>query len=214
MSAGERPLAAAPSRTVDLAAFVLAALPPPPARVLEVGCGAGDLARATDAAGHCVLAVDPEAPEGPIFRRTTLEELDDAGPFDGAVATYSLHHIEDLDAALERIAAMLVPHGSLVIEEFGWDLVDRATARWVGEQQGKPSADTVLAEWRAEHEGLHGYAELRRGLDERFAERFFEWRPFLYRSLERDDLASSEREAVERGEIRAIGFRYVGTRRR
>jgi SAM-dependent methyltransferase len=198
---------------VDLVAFVLAALPPPQARVLDVGCGAGNLARALDAAGYRVLAIDPEAPEGSIFRRTTLEELDEAGPFEAAVATYSLHHIESLDWALTRIASLLKPYGNLVIEEFGWDCLDQATAEWYGHQQGKPSVESVLAEWRAEHEGLHGYAEMRRALDERFAERSFEWRPYLYRCLERDDLAPSEREAIARGEIPAVGFRYVGTRR-
>jgi hypothetical protein len=54
---------------------------------------------------------------------------------------------------------------------------------------------------------------MRRALDERFAEDSFEWRPYLYRCLERDDLAASERDAIARGEIRAVGFRYVGVRR-
>lgn len=198
---------------MDLATFVLAALPRAPARVLEVGCGAGDLARAVDSAGYRVLAIDPEAPAGPIFRRTRLEKLQDAGPFEAAVATYSLHHIEGVDAALDRIADLLELRGSLVIEEFGWDLVDEATAGWYGQQQGEPSVESVLAEWRAEHDGLHGYAEMRRALDERFAERSFEWRPYLYRCLERADLEPSEREAIALGEIRAVGFRYVGIRR-
>jgi hypothetical protein len=70
----------------------------------------------------------------------------------------------------------------------------------------------VVAEWRAEHEGLHGYAEMRRALDDRFAEHFFEWRPYLYRCLERDDLEASERRAIARNEISAVGFRYVGVR--
>lgn len=198
---------------MDLATFVLAALPRPPAGVLEVGCGAGDLARAVDTAGYRVLAIDPEAPAGPIFRRTRLEELEEAGPFDAVVASYSLHHIEGVDAALDRIVDLLEPHGSLVIEEFGWDLVDEPTADWFGQQQGKPSVESVLAEWRAEHDGLHGYAEMRRSLDERFAERSFEWRPYLYRCLDRDDLEPNEREAITLGEIRAVGFRYVGVRR-
>lgn len=198
---------------MGLAAFVLRVLPPPPARVLEVGCGAGDLARAMDAAGYGVVAVDPEAPDGPIFRRTRLEDLDEAGPFDAAVASYSLHHIESVGSAVDRIAGLLEPRGALVLEEFGWDRLDRATAEWYGQQQGKPSVESVLAEWRAEHEGLHGYAEMRRALDERFAERSFEWRPYLYRCLERDDLQAGERDAIARGEIRAVGFRYVGTRR-
>lgn len=124
---------------VDLTAFVLAALPPPPARVLEVGCGSGKLARAVDAAGYRVLAIDPRAPEGPIFRRTTLAELDEAGPFEAAVANYSLHHIESLNPVLDRIATLLQPGGNLVIEEFGWDRLDQATAEWYGQQQGKRS---------------------------------------------------------------------------
>ena len=92
---------------MDLVAFVLSALPPRPARVLEVGCGAGHLARALDAAGYHVLAIDPEAPEGPIFRRTTLEELEGPEPFDAAVASYSLHHIKSLHTAIDRIADLL-----------------------------------------------------------------------------------------------------------
>ena len=143
---------------MDLAAFVLSALPPPPARVLEVGCGAGELARGVDAAGYRVLAIDPEAPEGRIFRRTRLEELDDAGPFDAAVATYALHHIEPLVPAVGRIATLLETDGRLVLEEFGWDLVDEATAAWYGQQQGGRSAESVLADWCAEHGGCTGTA--------------------------------------------------------
>jgi len=137
---------------MDPVAFVLAALPPPPARVLEVGCGAGELALALDVAGYDVVAVDPKAPDNPIFRRTTLAELDDPGPFDVAIARYSLHHIDDLDGAVDRIATLLRPGGKLVLEEFGCDRVDEATASWIAEQQGS-SAEAVLADWRDEHAG-------------------------------------------------------------
>ena len=180
--------------------------------MLEVGCGAGELARALSTAGFSVLAIDPEAPEGPIFHRTTLEALSEAGPFDGAVASYSLHHIEDLDRALDKLVSLLVPNGMLVIEDFGWDRVDRPTAEWYGREQGA-SADAVRAEWREEHEGLHTYEAMRRALDERFTESFFEWRPYLYRCLEREELEAAEREAIARGQIQPVGFRYLGIRR-
>ncbi len=164
-----------------------------------------------DAAGFHVLAIDPEAPEGPIFRRITLEELDEEGPFDAAVASYALHHIERLHSAIDQIAHLLTPGGTFVIEEFGWDRFDQATAKWYGQQQ-RVSVGSTLAEWQSEHEGLHGYAQMRSALDERFNEESFEWRPYLYRCLEQDDVEPSEREAIKQGDIQAVGFRYVGTR--
>jgi SAM-dependent methyltransferase len=195
---------------VDLADFVLGQLPQPPARVLEVGCGEGELARALDAAGHAVLAIDPRAPDGPLFRRVRLEELDDPGPFAAVVAAYSLHHVHDLPAALDRIVGLLEPAGVLVLEEFGWELVDRPTAEWYG---GGRAVDEVLAEWAAEHEGLHGSATMRAELERRFDERLLSFGPFLHRLLERADAERDERALVERGAIRAVGFRYVGARR-
>jgi 2-polyprenyl-3-methyl-5-hydroxy-6-metoxy-1,4-benzoquinol methylase len=45
-------------------AFALTALEGSPRRVLEIGCGEGELATALAAAGHEVVAIDPEAPTG------------------------------------------------------------------------------------------------------------------------------------------------------
>src|SRR6266542_4468328 len=72
---------------VDFTEFALSQLPGPPRRVLEVGCGyQGGVAPALAAAGYDVLAIDPDAPEGPLYRAIALEELDDPGPFDAVVA--------------------------------------------------------------------------------------------------------------------------------
>ncbi len=49
-------------------------LPEPPARVLEVGCGQGELTTALAVAGYDVLGIDPLAPQGDRFRRILLEE--------------------------------------------------------------------------------------------------------------------------------------------
>jgi SAM-dependent methyltransferase len=139
--------------------FVLSQLPPAPARVLEVGCGKGELARAVAAEGYEVVAVDPEAPEGVLFRRTTIEAFADPGPFDAVVASLALHHVDDLGGVLDKLVRLL--GGPLILNEHAWDRLEPMTP-----------------EWAEEHEGLHGYGAMRAELDARFEERFFEWRPY------------------------------------
>jgi SAM-dependent methyltransferase len=163
---------------VELTDFVLSQLPSPPARVLEVGCGKGELARALDREGYDVVAIDPETPEGAIFRRTTIEAFEDTGSFDAVVASLALHHVEDLGGVLDKLVGML--RGSLILNEHAWDRLEPMTP-----------------EWEEEHAGLHGYAAMRVELDERFEERFFEWRPY----------------PVDGEEVPGLGFRYVGVPR-
>ncbi|HEX2433644.1 MAG TPA: class I SAM-dependent methyltransferase, partial [Gaiellaceae bacterium] len=144
---------------MELTAFVLSQLPPAPGRVLEVGCGKGELARALARKGYEVVAIDPEAPDGPIFRRTTIEEFQEDGSFDAVVASLALHHVEDLGGVLAKLVGML--RGPLILNEHAWDRLEPMTP-----------------EWEEEHAGLHGYEAMRTELDERFEERFFEWRPY------------------------------------
>lgn len=193
---------------MDLNAFWLDNLPSAPARVLEVGCGAGELARALDSAGYRVLAIDPHAPEGAIFRRVRLEELDEPGPFDAVVASSSLHHVHDLGAGLDRLRALLSPDGRLVLDDFGWDLVDPPTAAWLAERE-RMTPEELLAQWNDEHDGLHGYEGMRRELDLRFEQLLLTREPYLYRTSYRADEAD-ERTRIDDGGIVAIGFRYVG----
>src|SRR4028119_2438299 len=118
--------------------FVRCQLPPAPARVLEVGCGSGELALALSAEGWWVTAVDPEAPEGPPFVRTAVEDLDaaDHEPFDAAVAVLSLHHAGVVGTVLDKVRSLLRPGGILVVDEFRKEhLVDRATAAFFYHQQ-------------------------------------------------------------------------------
>jgi SAM-dependent methyltransferase len=192
---------------MDLHHLARKELPPPPARVLEVGCGAGKLALALAADGYDVVAVDPKAPDGAIFRRTTIEELEDEGPFDAAVASLSLHHLHELGAALDKLHSLMRPGAPLLVREFAWDLVDEPTARWDYARRGR---DGGLAEWRAEHEDLHGFEALRTALDERFTERSFEWTPYLAEYQGTEAHETEERRLIEAGELRAVGIVYVG----
>jgi ubiquinone/menaquinone biosynthesis C-methylase UbiE len=189
---------------------LIASLAPPPARLLEVGCGDGELARALDASGYRVVAIDPRAPDGPIFRRITLEAFEADAPFDVVVACFSLHHLHQLEGGLDRVVALLEPGGLLVLEEFGWERLDHPTAAWYARERGAAPLDAVLTEWRDEHHDLHGYEDMRRALDPRFDEQAFAWLPHLHRYLD-DGAEARERDAIARDEIRALGFRYVGT---
>ena len=185
---------------MSFTAFVLSHLPPPPRRVLEVGCGRGELAFALAGAGYDVVAVDPDAPAGAIFRQTTIEELDEPGPFDAVLASFSLHHVHGLDAALDKLRGLLVPDGVLILDEFGWDLLDAQTAK---------QYDLDPGDWKAEHDDLHGFERLRGALDLRFQEQHFSPGPYFSRHLGADE--DEERELIATGKIRPLGFRYVGS---
>jgi SAM-dependent methyltransferase len=61
--------------TRDLVAFIDRWLPAAPARVLEVGCGEGELTRRLVDDGYDALGLDPEAPAEPGYERDELIPL-------------------------------------------------------------------------------------------------------------------------------------------
>ena len=203
---------------MGLHGFVTEQLPSAPARVLEVGCGRGDLARAIAESGYEVVAIDPDAPAGDLFRATTLEEFADPEPFDAVVASLALHHVADLPGALDKIVSLLRPTGGLIVNEHAVDRLDEPTARWYLEKRAviRPDAprslEQCLHEWEEDHAGLHGYAAMRKELDRRFTERFFAWMPYLYGELAGAVTDLEERALIDAGAIQATGFRYVGER--
>jgi SAM-dependent methyltransferase len=200
--------------------FVTAHLPASPARVLEVGCGSGEIVLEIGRRGFEVVGIDPDAPHGAPFRRVTLEEFSSSEPFDAVVASRSLHHIGDLQAGIDKIHTLLKAGGVLILNEFAWDRMDQATAAWYQSHVRKPGPkDASLLpgnfpdEWVAEHEGLHGFEAMRAEVGRRFDEVLFEWAPYIaHHYLERDELETEEERLIKSGAIRAVGFRYVGRR--
>jgi SAM-dependent methyltransferase len=216
----------------DVANMVLRALPPAPARVLEVGCGEGRLARSMAAAGHQVVAIDPDAPQGPLFQPVSIEEFVASEPFDAAVATLSLHHIADLDAAVAKIAELVIPGGTFVVVEFASDRLDEATAAWALEHLAPASEDGWLArrrnEWKAQDggddgsgfadylrrwaasENFHSATAMIDALRSHFHKMRFERWPYLYPELE-GVTREQEIAEIEEGRIQATGFSFVGS---
>jgi SAM-dependent methyltransferase len=223
MSAGGEPAADVPMLLdhfpfgMDELQLVRAHVPPTSARLLEVGCGDGRLALALNGLGYSVTAIDPDAPEGAIFQRVSLEEFGDGVRFDAVVAIRALHHIQDLGRALSKLQRLLVPGGQLIVAEHACDRFGEPTARWYLEKHratapGAPgSLEACLAEWEADHAGLHGSTAIRRELDRRFTERWFAWTPYLYLELG-EALEPEELRLIEAGSIQATGFHYVGER--
>jgi hypothetical protein len=197
------------------ATFVFEHLPPAPCRVLEVGCGRhGGLVDELAAAGYDVLGVDPEAPEGPRFRRARFQELD--GDWDAAVAGNVLHHVEPLDESLDRLAG-LAP--LLVVDEFASNRIDAAAQDWYEGQHRmlraagvEPRGLASVDEWRERHPGLHPDDVLLGALRARWAEVALERGPWLYRWLGGPTSRELEETLIGAQAIPAIGYRWAGRR--
>jgi SAM-dependent methyltransferase len=212
--------------------FVRSQLPPAPATVLEIGCGTvGGFVPALLDGGYHAIGVDPEAPEGPGYRRIEFEQYEPSHPVECVVASLSLHHVAELDEALDRLEALLMPGGVLVVVEWAWERFDEATARWCLDRlapraegaepgwlhkhqerwaaSGQPW-DGYLRAW-AEQEGLHPGEAILRGLDARFDRRLSVEGSYFFPDLA-DTSEAEEQAAIDAGQIRAGGIRYAATR--
>jgi SAM-dependent methyltransferase len=192
----------------DLIAFVRATLPPPPARVLEIGAGDGELAAALAAAGYEVIAIDP-ASEVENVLRISLHELDEE-PFDAAVAVVSLHHIEPLGESFERLAALVRPGGLLFVDEVDFERLDERAARWWLARSGHQAepADVLGV---IDH--MHSLARLREALQPHFELGEPVRGAYLYRWNIPTDVRAEEEAGIAAGELPAMGARLVGIRR-
>jgi SAM-dependent methyltransferase len=228
----------------DETAAFLAPLLPPSARVLEIGCGDGRVAARLAAAGFRVLGIDTDEEEIALAQQRGVEaRVADAleiggGPFDAIAFTRSLHHIERLDAALDRARGLLAPGGRLLAEEFARESADAATARWfyghvdrldaaglIETDEEDSMAEDPLERWIGDHEVcLHPGAELRRAFAARFSDVETVSAPYLFRyfcgrleesprgaAISREILEEERREIATR-RIVAVGLRITARR--
>lgn len=198
----------------DVLAFVRGALPPPPAHVLEVGAGCGELAAELRDAGYEVRAIDPVAEDGSGVEPIALLEV--SGTFDAALAVVSLHHVEPLDVSCAHLATLVRPGGRLVIDEFDVTrLDDRAADWWLAQRRALGVVEQHDA--RGLITAMRGHIHPLRALREALAPHFTLGEPVPGPYLHRWNLGTGLRDAEEHliatGKLPATGARLVGTRR-
>jgi SAM-dependent methyltransferase len=197
--------------TPDVTAFVRAALPSPPARVLEIGAGDGELAAVLIAAGYDVVAIDP-AGDGRAVRPIALHDLDEPrASFDAALAVVSLHHVEPLEESCLRLAELVRPGGALAIDEFDLDRFDERAARWWLGHSGHAGGPAEMIATLREH--LHSLTRMLEALGEWFVLGEPVRGAYLHRWNLPHGLREPEERLIAAGELPAVGARLVGVRR-
>jgi len=206
--------------------FIRRQLPPPPGRVLEIGCGQlGGFVPALRSEGYDADGVDPDAPHGPHYHQIEFEAYADQRPADAIVASTSLHHVSDLDTVLDLAARRLAPGGLLVVVEWARERLDEVTARWCFDRLAEDEPgwlhrhrdnwrasgqawDAYLTGWAAD-EGLHTGDDILRALAARFDAVTLAYGPYFFADLARVTSAD-EQAAIDAGLIQANGIQYVG----
>jgi 2-polyprenyl-3-methyl-5-hydroxy-6-metoxy-1,4-benzoquinol methylase len=203
--------------TRELEAFVRASLPEPPARVLEVGAGRGELAATLCHAGYEITAVDPSAEPGGIVQRRSL--LDVQGSFDAAFSVVALHHVEPLEESCAHLASMLPRGGPFVIDELDIDRYDERAIRWwtsqrhalgVGEDEHEHDPSGILDHLRAH---IHPLETMCAALASHFELGKPIPGPYLHRWELRPSLCEAEVDLIANGLLPAVGVRLIATRK-
>jgi SAM-dependent methyltransferase len=210
--------------------IVRGALPEPPARVVELGCGtAGGHVPMLRAAGYDALGIDPEAPDGAEYRQVEFERLaEPPSEVAAVVASTSLHHVEDPAEVLDAIVRALAPDGRVIVVEWDWEAFDEPTAEWCFGRLGPEdeagwlhrhrdawkasqlSWDEYLLGWAQEH-GIHPARDLLALLGERLRLDPAARGPYFFADLA-ETSEEDEREAIGVGEIRATRVEVMGRR--
>jgi SAM-dependent methyltransferase len=193
--------------------FLKPLLETPAIRLLEVGCGHGELASvlsqriqvtAIDRSESAVLAAMQIGVEAQCVN--FLEYTADK-PFDIVVFARSLHHIQPLPAAIDKAFELLAADGKFVIEDFAAEQADDDTINWYAESRAQLVELGLLLEsgrhkidlsgipldwWHHHHFVSHSVSssiQMRAAIETQFRLEQESFVPYLYRYLV-DDLLS------------------------
>jgi 2-polyprenyl-3-methyl-5-hydroxy-6-metoxy-1,4-benzoquinol methylase len=203
--------------------FVKRFLPSEGGRVLEVGCGAGELAASLCKDGYAVVAIDSDRESIAAAQRLGVDARIATWPdfngsqFDAVLFTRSLHHIHPLEESVGCAAESLAHGGSIIVEDFAYDSVDEKTLHWfrstirlleatgqlvVGEAflEKILSKTETLNAWRQNHEhDLHTAAEIAAQLEKIFGRVIQENAPYYFRYIAGAIAPSDKHDAILQG---------------
>lgn len=193
--------------TRETVAFVSSHLPAG-ATMLEVGCGAGQVASELLRLGYRVTGLDSEqemitqAQARGVPTVLASWPAFDSAPVEAIAFTRSLHHIHPLRPAVKKARALLQPDGLLLLEDFAFAETNEATIRWfleiIGSQTGQALINPVpgafvtellgskepVAFWHGDHDHeLHSMEAMTQAITGYFVVGEIQSVPYLYRYL-------------------------------
>ena len=199
--------------------FIKRFLPSECRRILEVGCGTGELAARLSKDGYSVIAIDTDRDSVAAALRLNVNARVatwpnfNQGQFDAVLFTRSLHHIHPIDESLRHAADSLANGGRIIVEDFAYESADEKTLRWFRsairlleatgslvmseEFLGKVLSKTeTLNTWRENHEReLHKAVEIDAQLETMLGRVIRENAAYYFRYVA-NSITATERDAV------------------